>query len=771
MNPPAPTRQRRRLRVEGTVQGVGFRPHAYRLAGELGLAGSVRNEGGGVHAEIEGPAEQLERFAELLVGRAPAAARIDRLEVAPLPPRGEERFRIEPSCGDAGRLPIPPDLAPCTECLRELADPADRRHRYPFVNCTACGPRFSIVRSLPYDRAGTTMAGFQLCERCRGEYEDPADRRFHAEPNACPACGPRLRLTDGTGRAVPIEDGSDEVAAAAAALREGAIVALKGVGGFHLACRADEEGPVARLRAGKRRPEQPLAVMVGTLEGAGELAALDPPAERLLTGPARPIVLVPRRAGAALAPSVAPALDELGLMLPASPLHHLLLADAALPLVMTSGNRHGESIAIDDEAALGQLGAVADLFLLHDRPIAARVDDSLVRPHPRPADRETATLRRARGLVPGELALPAAAARPILACGAELKSTFCLARGSGAWVGQHVGDLGSLAARRAFDEALAGLSGLLGFAPELIAHDLHPDYASTRFALAQEGAERLAVQHHHSHLAACLAEHGERGPAVGLILDGAGLGSDGTVWGGELLVGDLRGFERAGHLLEVPLPGGDAAAREPWRMAAAWLAAAGGEDEPALPAALRGAVPEERWGAVCRLAASGAAPRTSSAGRLFDAVAAICGVRHTASYEGQAAIELEASCVDAASGGYAIEVHEQAAGPVVLDPRGAIAAIAADAGRGEPVGTIASRFHAGLAAACAAAAAGIAADRGLDRVALGGGALANRRLLRGVLAGLAERGLEVLVPQALPAGDGGISFGQAAIAAAHGDGD
>ena len=751
MSANGPALRRVRARVEGTVQGVGFRPYVYRLAADLALSGWVRNDARGVVLEVEADPAAVARFLARLAPDAPALARVERVASEELAPRGERGFLIVESAG-AGEPSalVAPDAATCDACLAELRDPADRRHRYPFVNCTDCGPRFTIVLGVPYDRALTTMAGFPMCAPCRAEYEDPADRRFHAEPNACPDCGPRAWLE-------PAAPG-DPLRAAADALLRGEILAVKGIGGFHLACRADDEAAVARLRARKHREEKPFALMAADLDAARILVELTPAEEALLSGRERPIVLARRRAGAAVAPSVAPSSADLGVMLPYSPLHHLLAGDAGVPLVMTSGNRSDEPIAFDDADARARLGAIADRLLLHDRPIATRTDDSVVRAV---SGRGPLLMRRSRGYVPGALALPLEAPWPLLACGAELKSAFCLAKGPRAWVGHHIGDLKDWDTLRSFRDGVAHLERLFAVAPEVVAHDLHPDYLSTRYALEREGVEHVAVQHHHAHLAACLAEAGEEGPAVGAIFDGAGLGPDGTVWGGEILSGDLHGFARAGHLWPVRLPGGDAAAREPWRMAASWLVAAGEGPAPAIPPALSGAVAPDRWRAVCALAARGgpAAPITTSAGRLFDAVAALCGLGATVTYEGQAASALEAACDPAERGAYPMPG---------LDPREAVVAIGRDLAAGASPAVVAARFHTGLAAATAEACAAAASAAGVDLVVLSGGVFQNRRLLEGTATRLAEAGLRVLVPELLPPNDGGIAFGQAAVAAARG---
>ena len=762
--------RRLRVRAEGVVQGVGFRPHVHRLATDEGLGGCVYNDERGVVIEIEGESAGLDRFRRRLRDEAPALARIERVREEEIEPVGERRFAIAPSrAGGAADALVAADTASCADCLAELHDPADRRYRYPFTNCTNCGPRFTIVRDVPYDRPATTMATFPMCGRCRAEYEDPADRRFHAQPNACPDCGPRAVLRDArTWAEVGDPAAGDAIEAAARALLAGRIVAVKGIGGYHLAARADDEAAVAALRARKHREDRPFAVMAPDLESARRLVELTVADERLLTGPRRPIVVARGRPGAAVAASVAPGGVDLGVMLPYSPLHHLLAVDAGTVLVLTSGNLSDEPIAFEDADARERLGAIADLFLHHDRPIHVRTDDSVLRTLDRDVRSEPLLIRRSRGWVPEALGLPLDAA-PLLAAGAELKSTFSVARGRRAWVSHHIGDLKNFETLTAFRAGVAHFERLFAVAPRHVAHDLHPDYLSTRYALERDDLEPIAVQHHHAHLAATLAEHGVRGPAVGAIFDGAGHGPDGTVWGGEILVGGLDGCVRAGMLFPVRLPGGDAAAREPWRMACSWLAEALGRDDPPIPATLSGAVGGERWERVCELVRTGvAAPPTTSVGRLFDAVAALAGVRHTINHEGQAAAELEAIADAAAAGGagYGIPLIEGDDGSVLIDAREAIRAVAADVGSGVGAAAISARFHAGLAVATASACTRVASDRGLDRVVLSGGAFQNRLLLERAWRELGAVGLEVLAPVALPPNDGGISYGQAAVAAA-----
>jgi hydrogenase maturation protein HypF len=785
-------RVRYRVRVRGTVQGVGFRPFVYRLAHERALSGWVLNDEHGVLLEVEGEAPAIKRFLRGLRTQAPPLAIVEEIAPDPVPTCGGAGFRILESArrDRAAASPVAADCAPCADCLRELRDPHDRRYRYPFINCTNCGPRLTIVTGVPYDRPLTTMAAFTMCAECAREYSDPLDRRFHAQPNACPRCGPRLGLAgpDGTPLeglepgppAAPVRDAVELVARR---LRDGAIVAVKSVGGFHLVCDALDESAVAALRSRKHREDKPFALLAGTLAAARALVELTPADEALLTSVARPIVLAPRRPGhdgVRVAPSVAPGLPELGVMLPSAPLHELLIDDLARlcddparPLVMTSGNASDEPIAFTDEDALARLGAIADLFVLHDRAIETRTDDSVLRTVALAGRRRPLMLRRSRGYVPAAITLPVQAARPLLACGAEQKSTFCLAGGPvsrtggvPAWVGHHLGDLEHYATLRAFQDGIRHFERLLALAPERIAHDLHPGYLSTQYALQRDAAEHVAVQHHHAHLAACLAEHGMRGPAVGAIYDGTGLGTDGTVWGGELLLGGLRSFERVGHLRTVRLPGGAAAVRQPWRMAAAWLEDAFG-GERGLPPRLRGAVSERRWHGVRSVAADDQlSPLTSSVGRLLDGVGALCGLGAEVSYEGQTAIALEAAAWEASEvAGYELELVERD-GTLVLDPRALIRAVARDLDRAADVPAVAAGVHEALARATAQALGRAARAAGTGTAVLSGGVFQNRWLLQDVAARLDRAGLRVLVPERLPPNDGGVSFGQAAIAAA-----
>jgi len=755
---------RARVRVEGIVQGVGFRPFVHALAGRLGLAGLVGNDAGGVFVEVEGSAETVERFLEALAAEAPPLAVIERVTATPLAPTGTVGFAIAPSrAGGERQALVSPDTATCADCLAELADPADRRHRYPFINCTNCGPRFTIVRDVPYDRPATTMASFAMCPDCAREYHDPADRRFHAQPVCCPACGPSLALVDREGRPA----GGEPLAGAAARLLAGAVVAVKGLGGYHLAADAASEPAVAALRARKHREDKPFAVMVADLAGARALGAVDPAEEAMLASPRRPIVLLARRppeGRAAVAPSVAPGNRSLGVMLPYTPLHHLLLATVGRPIVLTSGNVSDEPIAYLDAEALERLGGIADWFLVHDRPIHVRADDSVVRAF---RGREL-PLRRSRGFAPQPLGLPWPFPRHVLACGAELKHTFCLAKDGRAFVSHHIGDLENYETFRSFTEGVEHFRRLFAVEPEVVAHDLHPEYLSTKYAVELDGAELEGVQHHHAHVAACLADNGEPGPVIGVAFDGLGFGADGTIWGGELLVADLVGFRRAGHLEVVPMPGGAAAIREPWRMAAAWLDAAfEGQAPERLGVVGRNA---DRWERVLALGRSGtASPVTSSAGRLFDAVAAIVGVRDAVNYEGQAAVELEQLADPGEPGTYPARVAGAAGdgAPLRLAGTDLVRAVVEELEAGVPAPLVAARFHNGLARVTVAACQALRDATGLETAALSGGVFQNLLLLERTVAGLEQAGFRVLVHSRVPPNDGGISLGQAAVAGAR----
>ncbi len=755
-----------RLRVTGVVQGVGFRPFVHRLALREGVRGWVRNTAGAVDIHAEGEPAALEAFVAALSVEAPPLARLERLAREPAAPLGLADFTIRVSAEAPGeRQAVPPDVALCARCAAEMDDPADRRHRYPFITCTDCGPRWTVIEAMPYDRERTSMRAFRQCPECLREYRTPGNRRHHSETNSCPACGPSLwfeaagepRDPPGPGRHAY----EAAVEAAAALLRSGGVVAVRGLGGFHLAVDATSSAAVARLRARKGREAKPLAVMAAGLAAARGLAEVDEAAAALLRGAESPVVVLPLRRPSALAPEVAPGLTEVGLMLPYTPLHRLLLAAAGRPLGMTSGNRSEEPIAIGVDEARQRLAGIADGFLLHDREIVSRYDDSVLRP----AGGAPVFLRRARGYAPLPLALPVATPVPLVAVGPHLKNTFTLAVGDRAWPSQHVGDLESVEALAHFQAVLARYREVFRIAPEVAVRDLHPGYLSTRVAEELGLGRVLAVQHHHAHLAAVLAEHGRTGPAVGLAFDGTGYGEDGTVWGGEVLVGDLSGYTRAGHLRPAPLPGGDVAARAPWRVVVGYLAL-----EPAAEAAFArafdGVAEEERELAGLQAARRLNSPLHSSAGRLFDAAAAVLGLRIRSHYEGQAAMELEALAGGAAGPELPFPLAEQE-GKLVLDPVPLLVALGERVRAGEDRRALAAAFHDAVARGAVRAARTAADTAGVRTVALGGGVFQNARLLLTVERELRASGLVPLRPLQLGPNDGAVSYGQAAVAAAR----
>lgn len=775
--PPAASPAARRLVVEGVVQGVGFRPFVWRLATDLGLAGSVRNAAGRVEIDASGSSEALAAFERRLRSDAPPRARVERVASEPMLPGsagGGGAFTIEASApaGATDRL-FPPDLATCDDCLAEVLDPADRRHRYPFTNCTNCGPRATIIDDLPYDRAATTMRAFPLCPACAGEYADPANRRFHAEPVACPDCGPRLAYRR-TGDGAPVAWEDRALASAVEDLLAGRVVAVKGLGGYHLACDATNETAVALLRERKRRWAKPFAVMVADVGAAARLARVSPDEVVLLTSPARPIVLLEARDEAGdgaprLAPSVAVGNPRLGVLLPYTPLHHLLLADVGRPVVLTSGNVTDEPLATDDDDAAHRLAPLADSFLTHDREIRARYDDSVTRVV---AGRES-IVRRGRGYAPEPMPLPIATRRALLAVGAELKHTFTLARGERAHVAPHNGDLEDLPTHVAFTDGLAHLSRLLALEPEVVVHDLHPEYLSTKYAVAHFPADRrIGVQHHHAHVASCAAEHGVTGEFIGVAYDGLGMGDDGTFWGGEVFLADLAGYRRVARFGRAPMPGGALAVRRPYRMALGYLLgaeAAGVEEwiDPGLVAAFVARLDPREVEVVRTQVRRGLnAPVASSAGRLCDAVAALLGLRDVAEYEAQAAIDLEIAAGDrsAAALPYAIR---QVDGLYVYDPRPTLAAVLEGVAAGVPTDTLAAAFHETVAEATRDLLTAVRAQVGTAVVCLSGGVMQNRRLATGLVDRLGAGGFEVHVNHLVPCNDGGISYGQAAVAAAR----
>jgi hydrogenase maturation protein HypF len=749
----------RRIEIRGIVQGVGFRPWVYRLAGTHGVGGWVRNDAGGVTIEAFGTSERLDAFVSDLQSTPPPAARIADVRCQAIPGRSTATFEILASEPLAGRrVSIPADLATCPDCLRELADPADRRYRYPFTNCTNCGPRFTIARDIPYDRPNTTMAPFRMCPSCQAEYDSPSDRRFHAQPNACPACGPRVWLAwpDGHELASP-----DPIRAAADAIRDGQIVAVKGLGGFHLACDATSAAAVAEMRVRKRRDEKPFAVMAADLAAAEAIARLDAGERDLLLAVERPIVLARRQPGAALAPNVAPANPLVGVMLPYAPLHQLLAAAAGCPLVMTSGNLSEEPLAYCNEEALDRLGGIADLFLLHDRDIDTRCDDSVARV----IAGAPVVLRRSRGYVPRGIAMRGFFGEPVLACGALLKNTFCLGADGTAYLGPHIGDLENLETFEAYEHAIGRMERFVGAAPAVIAHDLHPDYLSTRYALGRPEPLKIAVQHHHAHVCAAMAEHGLEGPVIGVAYDGTGLGTDGASWGGEVLVADYTRFARVATFRPVRLPGGDLAIRQVWRQALALLDDAFEGDPPLDRFPLFGLVsPRELAVVRAMLAGRVNTPSAHGVGRYFDAVGALALGRTESRYEGQVALEWNLAADSDDDGRYAFEIAD-GAGPLELDLRPAIRTLAGELMSGAPCGVVSARFHNTLAAATVALIEAAARRAGHLPVVLTGGVFQNALLVERVVRD-AGAGVRLLRHASVPPGDGGLALGQAVIASA-----
>jgi hydrogenase maturation protein HypF len=768
----APTLERRAVTVQGIVQGVGFRPFIYAVARRHGLTGLVRNDSTGVYIEVEGPPVMLDRFLSDIREQAPPLALVEDIAWQRLAMRGDREFTIVLSRQSAEiHALVSPDVATCADCLRELLDPADRRYHYPFINCTNCGPRFTITRAVPYDRAMTTMAPFTMCVACQSEYDDPADRRFHAQPNACPACGPRVCLLDRYGHDLGIPT-HQVIARAAQLLRDHAVLAIKGIGGYHLACNPFDRQAVSALRSRKARQDKPFALMACTIEQVGGLCVVTPDEESLLNVPARPIVLLERRHDDGIVAEVAPRQSTLGVMLAYTPLHHLLLREAGIPLVMTSGNRSDEPIAYRDDEALAQLAHIADYFLVHDRTIHMRCDDSVMRA----AGAETYPIRRSRGYAPTPLAVVEPFDRHILACGGAWKNTFCLARDRHAFLSQHIGDLENYETYRSFQEGVTHYSRLFDVRPALVAYDLHPEYLSTKYAreLEDGGLPAIGVQHHHAHIASCLADNqrptSER--VIGVALDGTGYGTDGAIWGGEFLQGSVQaGFARRAHLAYMPLPGGEAAIKQPWRLAITQLIEICGVEQTAnLPLALTRRAGERdirRLEALIRNHIN--TPQTSSAGRLFDAVAALLDLPGTerATYEGQAAVELElvAERATAGTAPRAYPFTSRLEGDCwILETREIVAAVVEDMLAGRLVSEIAAAFHHTIAALVVSGCARIRESGEIGVVALSGGVFQNMLLLRLVTAALTDRGFIVYRHHRVPANDGGLALGQAVLA-------
>lgn len=760
---------RLQLRVRGVVQGVGFRPYVFNLAGRLQLSGFVLNSPQGVFIEIEGAPDVLERFIEALPVEAPPLVRIATLERAEIPANGRSGFEIRHSKSDPSAFAlIPPDISVCDACLADTQSPENRRFEYPFTNCTNCGPRYSIILDVPYDRPLTTMAEFDMCEDCRREYGDAANRRFHAQPNACPVCGPRLSATLGDGSR-PVRNSARTILEHVSdVLQRGGIVAWKGLGGYQLVCDARRDESVQELRRRKHRNEKPFALMVADLATAESLCHISDQEGTALQSVERPIVLLRRRAKAELSALISPDTPTTGVMLPCTPMHELLFRIlrerwATEPvLVMTSGNRSEEPIVTDNAAAERHLAGIADLFVHHNRRIHTRVDDSVVRVF----CGETLLIRRARGYSPRPVLLGTGDAQ-VLACGAQQKNTLCLTRAGFALPSQHLGDLENFETLQFFEETLERMQRLFHVHPTLIAHDLHPGYMSTQFALRQNGVRRIGVQHHHAHIASCMAEHQLRGPVIGVAWDGTGFGTDGSIWGGEFLVVDLLHFERYARLRPVLLAGGDAAVREPWRVARSYLLDA---FEGYIPqdAPFKEAAPAEQMRIVDAMLRRGINTiPTSSAGRLFDAVASIAGLRHMVSFEGQAAILLEAAAEnwpDPVAPPYSFLLTGST--PLEIDCRAMIQEMVDDVRRKEPPARMAARFHATLAGIIAAVCRRMRSDLQINRVCLSGGCFQNARLLLGSVTALQSEGFEVFFQREVPANDGGISLGQAAIACA-----
>ena len=784
---------RRRLRIRGIVQGVGFRPTVYRLAAERGLGGWVLNDAEGVLVELEGPADRIDDLLAALRRDPPPLAHITAIASTAVPLEGERDFRIAASGGGRRSALISPDMAVCPDCLRELLDPADRRFRYPFINCTNCGPRYSIILDIPYDRPKTTMRAFTMCRACRAEYENPADRRFHAQPNACPVCGPCLALHDAAGRPIATDD---PVRAVREALLAGRLVAIKGLTGFHLAADARNDEAVGELRRRKGRDEKSFAMMAASAEAVRRRAVLTQPERTLLESKERPIVLLRQRPDHDLSALVAPRSPYFGFMLPYAPIHYLLFENDFPPMIMTSGNLAEEPICRRNTEAIRRLAGIADLYLLHDRPIETVCDDSvtMVQRLPRAPSRGAKSrgdrplmLRRGRGYAPRPLALPLEAPQPILAVGAELKNAVCLARGAEAFTSQHIGDLKNALAAAYFEATIEKLERLLEIAPAVIAHDLHPAYLSTRYARRRAagapGLRLIGVQHHHAHIASVCAEHGLEGDVLGLAMDGTGYGTDGTVWGGEVLRASAVNFERLGHLAYVPLVGGDAAIEHPVRTAWAFLLQAYGPEEAKRRRGGRLADVDDDslrlWAEMIDKKVN--APQACGLGRLFDAVSVLAGLCAENSYEGQAAVELEAclprqaaaegTCLSGRQAPDDAEPYEFAIAEAlqgwVIETVPLIRGVVADAEAGRTPAYLSARFHATVAAMLRDAARRARHETGLTQLALAGGCFANDRLGRLLVPALEADGFQVYVHRDLPPGDGGVALGQAHVAASR----
>lgn len=746
----------RHISVRGVVQGVGFRPFIYRLAVENHLRGFVLNISSGVEIHVQGSLRDIDSFLTRLRTEAPPIAHIDSVEVTEEALRAYADFEIRRSERDEGYQIISPDIATCPECLKELFDPSDRRYRYPFINCTNCGPRFTIIKDIPYDRPLTTMSAFAMCPQCLAEYENPRNRRFHAQPNACPVCGPKVWLADHKGEIIPC---SDAIRQASSLLLDGRIVAIKGLGGFLLACDATNPSAVSILRQRKARRNKPFAVMLKDLDHLARYCSFDSSEASLLTSPQAPIVLVQGRLGSGIAPEVAPRNNYLGVMLPYTPIHHLLMSDSRLPLVMTSGNLAEEPIAADNEEALERLSKLADYFLLHNRDIYSRYDDSVVFV----SGGKAQPIRRARSLAPYPIEFPIKSV-PILATGAQEKSSFCLARDHYGFLSQHIGDLDNIETMQHFERTIELYKRLFRIEPAAIAHDMHPDYLSTGYALRyKDRLPLMPVQHHHAHVAACMADNQITGKVIGIAFDGSGFGPDGTVWGGEFLVADYRGYTRFGHFQRLPMPGGELAIRKPYRLAIAYLRTLLGS-APHLPF-MEGISATETNMVLQQLEQGINAPLTSSCGRLFDAVSVLLGICKTITFEGQAAIELEMSSASTGSSDVFPYYVERIDGVWQVHLRPMVEEIIEQMTSGASISSIGETFHSTVASIAASVASLISQETGIDDVVLSGGCFQNRLLLEKTTTSIKKAGMKVFTHERAPCNDGGISLGQAAIAA------
>ncbi len=752
-------RERIRLLIKGVVQGVGFRPFVYQLAQRHDVAGFVLNTGEGVVVEAEGELKDLERFRHALKPEAPPRAVIESISPRIMHVQGDAGFVIQPSLAQPDEFQlVSPDIATCDDCAAEVFDPADRRWRYPFTNCTNCGPRFTIIEDMPYDRPQTTMKKFEMCADCKAEYDNPNNRRFHAQPNACPVCGPKLTFVAKSGEPRVKEEA---LAAAVEMLQAGKIVALKGLGGFQLACDASNDAAVKRLRERKHRYGKPLAVMTETIEDAAEICFINDAERDLLSSAERPIVLLRRRPKDAVAPSVAPGNNYIGIMLPYTPLHHLLLRDTGLPLVMTSGNLSEEPIAAENAEGLRRLDHVADGWLLHDRDIYSRYDDPVLRI----VAGHRVMIRRARGYAPYPVHLPFKAKKAVLAVGGELKSTFCLLKEGYGFVSQHIGDMENVETFEHFERTLELYKRLFRISPEVVACDMHPEYFSSKFARDLKAPILVEVQHHHAHVVSCAVENGWRDQVIGVAFDGTGYGTDGTIWGGEFLLADWAGFDRVAHLKQVRLPGGEAAVEKPYRTALAYLISVYGDAYADLGLDFLSRLDPVETEILERQVATGLlSPFTSSAGRFFDAVSSLIGVRDTIEFEGQAAIELEMQSDEAEHGRYEYGYLTASGQPSVIDTDPVIKGIVNDLLNCLPVAVIGAKFHATVADIIVATCGRVRAETGVRTVALSGGVFQNATLYARVIKDLRKQEFRLLLHKELPVNDGGISLGQAVVA-------